>query len=76
MKLLHYQNINATPFFWRTLQQQEIDYVEEVKNKLSAYEFKWNPKAKAKFPITFTKAYPDTSTQVIHRNNFEMFLLK
>ncbi|MCK5821818.1 MAG: ATP-binding protein [Bacteroidales bacterium] len=31
-------------YFWRTTQQQEIDYVEEVNGKFFAYEFKWNKK--------------------------------
>lgn len=37
-KLLNYQEIDAKRFFWRTTQQQEIDYLEEREGKLYAYE--------------------------------------
>ena len=37
---------------WRTTQQQEIDYVEEVDGAFFAYEFKWNEKRKVLFPLS------------------------
>ena len=49
MKRNHYQKHYANSYFWRTRAQQEIDYLEESDGQLSAYEFKWNPKAKARF---------------------------
>lgn len=60
-------------YFWRTHAQQEIDYVEDVDGKLSAWEFKWNPKAKVRIPTTFQNAYPKSSIQVIHPDNMELF---
>ncbi|MEM6697540.1 MAG: ATP-binding protein, partial [Bacteroidota bacterium] len=48
-KVLEYQKIYANTFFGRTRDQQEIDYVEEREGKMWAYEFKWNPKSKARF---------------------------
>lgn len=62
-------------YFWRTHAQQEIDYLEEVSGNLSAWEFKWNPNAKVKFPKTFQQAYPNASVQVVHADNFETFVL-
>ncbi|GAB3926979.1 ATP-binding protein [Larkinella terrae] len=73
-KVLHYQQIWAKPYFWRTHQQQEIDYVEEQDGALRAWEFKWNPNAKIRFPKTFTEAYHPSQTEVIHPNNFEEFV--
>jgi predicted AAA+ superfamily ATPase len=73
-KSLNYNRIWAKSYFWRTYQQQEIDYVEESDGKFVAFEFKWNNKAKAKFSNTFTKAYQPIKTQVIHPENFEEFL--
>ncbi|MCB9285649.1 MAG: ATP-binding protein [Lewinellaceae bacterium] len=73
-KWLHYRNVYANTFFWRTQDQQEIDYVEEREGHFWAYEMKWNPKAKASFSKTFTRAYPQHHTQVIHRDNFFEFL--
>jgi len=60
--------------FWRTTQQQEVDYLEEKGGRLTAYEFKWNPKTKVRFPRTFTQAYPDCETHLITTENFRNFV--
>ncbi len=73
-KFLHYRQISAMQKFWRTKDQNEIDYVETDGSNLSAYEFKWNPAAKVRTPHTFLNAYPHSSYTVIHRENFEDFL--
>jgi hypothetical protein len=70
MKFLHYNKIYAKRFFWRTTQQQEIDYIEEYDGKLSAYEIKWNQKKRVRFPITFTRNYPDAIAHIVNRENF------
>ena len=45
-------------YFWRTSQQQEIDYLEECDGQFSLFEMKWNPKrANTKFPVSFLSAY-------------------
>lgn len=75
MKYLAYQGRHATRrYFWRTTQQQEVDYLEDSGDSLSAWEFKWNPKSRKKLPVTFTKAYPDCQTAVITPENFEVFV--
>ncbi|NTE02149.1 ATP-binding protein [Agrobacterium tumefaciens] len=74
MKFLHQNQMEADCFFWRTTQQQEIDYIEKSANKLLAVEFKWNEKAKDKIPITFTKAYPDAETFLASKNDRGSFL--
>lgn len=74
MKANHYNRAYGNSYFWRTHAQQEIDYLEEYDGQLHAYEFKWNPKAKARFSKSFTGAYPNASTKVISRDNFEEFL--
>ena len=73
-KLNAYRNFYGHTYFWRTRQQQEIDYLEEVDGNITAWEFKWNPEKKTSFPLTFTKNYLPTKTEVIHRDNFEIFL--
>lgn len=75
-KVLEYEEIWSNSFFWRTHLQQEIDYLEERDGHLYTYEFKWNPKAKARLSKSFSQAYPNHSFQVIHRENFEAFLLE
>lgn len=75
VKNLAYQRISANQYFWRTLAQQEVDYVEERDGKMSAYEFKWNPKSKAEIPATFLKAYPETTKMAVSPENIDEFLL-
>lgn len=62
-------------YFWRTTQQQEIDYIEEADGHFTAYEFKWNPKKKAKISQTFLKAYPNTEIMTVNPENFYTLLL-
>jgi hypothetical protein len=69
-----YKMTFAKPYFWRTRQQQEIDYVEQQGLKMSAYELKWNPRAKSKFSKTFLKAY-DAKTKIINKDNFRDFVI-
>ncbi len=75
MKYLASRQQDADRYFWRTTQQQEIDYLEEADGRLRAWEFKWNPKAKARFSRTFTKAYPDCRTAVVTPDNLETFIM-
>lgn len=75
LKYRSYHNIDAEQYFWRTTQQQEIDFIEETHDSLDAYAFKWSPRAKAKFPSTFASNYPNTGFKVISPKNIEEFLL-
>jgi len=59
----------ARGYFWRTTQKHEIDYVEEQNAGFSAYEVKWNPIKKVKFPKLFIENYPISTTKTIHPNN-------
>ncbi len=75
MKSNEYYHRWVNRYFWRTKQQQEIDYLEESGGKLHAYEMKWNPRAKASITKTFTEAYPNSEFQVITPDNIADFLL-
>lgn len=75
LKYLHYTQNQVNSFFWRTAQQQEIDYIEEANGQFMAYEFKWSPAQKAKFSQTFTQNYPVVSTAVINSSNYLEFVL-
>lgn len=74
VKYLHYNNIWVNSYFWRTQNQQEIDYIEEKDGKLFAYEIKWSPKKSLKLPATFSKTYPNHEFEIIHKNNYEQFI--
>lgn len=76
MKQNAYASSFVQSYFWRTRQQHEIDYVEEVDGQLHAYEFKWNErKAHCKCPDSFRTAYPEATFQVITPKNIEEFLM-
>jgi len=75
IKKLHYDGIWANSYFWRTSQQQEIDYIEERDGKLYAYEFKWKPRQEPRFPKAFITTYPESSTFFVSKDNFLEFVL-
>ena len=75
-KYINYNNINNNSYFWRTAQQQEIDYIEETGGHLNAYEFKWNNKKNSRMPKTFSNAYPKSDFTCITKDNYLDFLLK
>ena len=65
-KMMAGRAVETSAYFWRTTQQQEIDYIEECGSTLAAFEFKWNPaKRRVRFPKTFTGAYPEASTETV-----------
>ena len=73
-KTLCLKGITADCYFWRTTQQQEVDYIEMVGDKLSAWEFKWGTKKRTRFPKTFLRAYPESLTEIVTPENFDEFL--
>jgi len=73
MKYLRYHQVIANGYFWRTIQQQEIDYVEELNGDISAYEFKWNSAGKHRTPASFSKAY-QAPVKLIGKENFRDFI--
>lgn len=75
IKYNHNKDIDFNNYFWRTTQQQEIDYIEEIDTELSAFEFKWNLNKKAFLPKTFSKAYSIKKFEIISPQNIEKFLM-
>lgn len=73
IKQNEYKQILAHTYFWRTKQQQEVDFVEENGGKIFGFEFKWQKKKKQKLPKTFTEAY-HAETKIIDRENFREFV--
>jgi hypothetical protein len=70
IKQQSYTGTLVNNYFWRTYDQQEIDWVEERGGKLYAYEFKWNEKKKAKVPTSWKNAYPDAEFKLINPSNY------
>lgn len=74
LKKNNYANPFIKSYFWRTTSQQEIDYVEEVDGKITAYEIKWNENAKIKKLSAFTEAY-NSEVKIINTKNFRELLV-
>ncbi|MCY7411111.1 MAG: ATP-binding protein [Chitinophagales bacterium] len=76
LRFQHNINVKTNNYFWRTHDRQEIDWVEERAGKLAGFEFKFTDGGKkTKPPIAWKQGYPDASFKVIHKNNFEEFIL-
>ncbi len=73
MKWQMYHHWHTARYFWRTVQKQEIDYIEERDGTLTAFEFKWNSKGKNRIPTTFLKGY-EAEGMVIDIHNFREFV--
>lgn len=75
IKKQNYQKIATNNYFWRTYDQQELDWLEERGNELAGFEFKWNENKKSKIPTAFGKAYPNATFEVINKQNYLDFIL-
>jgi predicted AAA+ superfamily ATPase len=75
LKVKHYRQQYFNAYFWRTYNQQEIDYIEESDGVLRAYEFKWSPRKRGRFPASFLAAYGEVHTHTVTRDNFIPFVL-
>ena len=70
IKYHDYTGMLVNKYFWRTYQQQEIDWIEERGGRLYAYELKWNPAKKVKPPSAWNEAYPGAGFEVLNRENY------
>ncbi len=75
LKNNRYNESDAKSFFWRTTQQQELDYIEELNGVYHLFEFKMKEKKNARFSKTFLRSYDVASQKIVHQGNMEEFLL-
>lgn len=62
----------ANYYFWRTYDQKEIDWVEEVGGQFLGLDFKYSGgRIKKTVQDTFITAYPEARLAVIDKDNFE-----
>lgn len=74
IKQIEYKQCLARTYFWRTKQQQEVDFVEENSGNITGYEFKWNKKKNIRLPKTFVESY-NAESNVIDKDNFRDFVI-
>lgn len=71
IKFNHYNGRYVNCYFWRTTQQQEIDFIEECDGTMTAFEMKWNPKkGNVHFPDSFMKSYDVKETVSVTPDNY------
>ena len=71
IKYNHYHRNFANYYFWRTTQQQEIDFIEESDGLFTAFEMKWNPKKhNLSLPNPFIETYPIKEAAIITPDNY------
>jgi len=74
LKYLEYNQVYTNLYFWRTYDRKEIDLIEERDGTLYAFEFKYRA-SKAKCPIAWSSAYPDSTYCEVNRDNYLDFLI-
>ncbi|MBM3121116.1 MAG: ATP-binding protein [Chloroflexi bacterium] len=75
LKRLAYARDHPNLYFWRTYDQQEVDWVEERGKDLAAYEFKWSRATESSRPGAWARAYPDARCSTVTPDNYLEFLL-
>jgi predicted AAA+ superfamily ATPase len=74
IKIQNYHAMFCNNYFWRTIQKQEIDFIEESEGKINAYEFKWKSGGRNKIPKSFLENY-EAAGKVIDKDNFRDFII-
>lgn len=75
IKKLSYSDFYGNYYYWRSVKQQEIDFIEEKDGRFSAYEFKLSGSKRGRFPKQFSENYEVAKTNTISPENIEEFLL-
>ena len=74
-KLTHNKGMRANQYFWRTYDQKEIDYIEEMDGQLTGFECKWNPARRIRPPRDFLESYPGSAINQIDPDTYWRYLL-
>ena len=68
-----YLGKNVNSYFWRTYDQKEVDYVEEMGGKITGYELKYSEKQKMKVPKGFMETY-DAEVYKVDKSSYWKFI--
>lgn len=70
IKFQSYTGLAVNNYFWRTYQQQEIDWIEERGGKQYAFELKWKANKKVNAPYAWQQGYPKSTFELITSDNY------
>jgi len=73
-KMLSWSDIDAKGFFWRNYNKSEVDYIEQKRDLIKAFEIKWNTNKQYRVSKAFTNLYPNADTQVVTPSNLIDFV--
>lgn len=73
LKRCEYGREFANRYYWRTYEQEEIDFIEEREGMLHAYKFKWG-RPRSGLSETFSNAYPNSSFSWVTQENYWDFV--
>lgn len=73
-KKLAYEFTYINPYFWRTYNQVELDYLEEGMGRLDGFEFKYG-RRKPKAPKSWLDTYPEATYSCISQENYLDFII-
>jgi hypothetical protein len=76
MKMNTWFRPSVKSFFWRNYNQREVDYIEQIKGQLGAYEMKWNTTKKHRITKAFTNLYPKSLVTTVTPVDFSTFIGK
>jgi len=74
LKYTDNNGLRMNRYFWRTYDQQEIDYIEERDGVLTGYECKWNPNKKTRIPTLFLETYLGSTVERLDPSNYWRYL--
>ncbi|MFO0971093.1 MAG: ATP-binding protein [Candidatus Saccharimonadales bacterium] len=76
LKYLQKTNRWVRSYYWRNLEQREIDLIEQEGPDLRAYEMKYKSAKLPKLPVAFTRNYPDyKSYKLVNQETFIQTML-
>jgi len=72
--LAHRGAVGFVQYFWRSISQKEIDYIEQYQGVVSGFEFKWSSQKTVQIPDVFKKLYPDVKVVLVSPVNVAYFI--
>ena len=72
LKVYQRNGHDVRQYFWRTKDGSEVDLVEETRDKLEAFECKWN--TDKIITRAWNNAFPDVKVNLVNKKNIEGLL--
>jgi predicted AAA+ superfamily ATPase len=66
----HHRGQRGSLHFWRSRDGAEVDLIVSQDGDYRAYEIKYNPKKRGRFPTSFMERYRPSVTTTVNRDNF------